>query len=76
MVCEGCSRRSLLLGALAVDVERLGLNRWELLGLLGLPNARLLEVVDARAPLPGSLARSSPDAGVCVHDPLYPTSLS
>jgi DNA processing protein len=75
MVCPACSRRSALLGVFAPEIQRLALDRWELLGLLSLPDDRLLEAVAARASLLSSLPLSTREAGVCRHDPFYPPAL-
>ena len=75
MICLACARRSALLGALAPEIERLGLDRWELLGLLSLSEDRLLEVTSARADLVRSLPLGDREAGVCAHDPHYPPAL-
>jgi DNA processing protein len=102
-VCEQCASRGALLASLAPAIERLRLDRWELIGLLPANEARLLDAVGARttrlvrtrhngrsvraesqalrtqgarSASDARSARSSPQAGVCRHDPRYPARLA
>lgn len=77
MVCENCSARTCLLAALAPEIERLRLGRWELFGLLGLPRARLIEAVGVPpSRYVDALPLSARELGMCRHDPLYPAGFS
>ncbi len=74
-VCEQCAARSALLAELAGAIERLRLDRWELIGLLALSDEQLIDAVRAKTMRAiGASRRSS--AGVCRHDPRYPARLA
>ena len=76
-VCDACAARSALLADLAGAIERLRLDRWQLIGLLSLSDKRLMDAVGRNAPQPHARAKhSSCQAGVCRHDPDYPARLA
>jgi DNA processing protein len=82
MACPACRRRSALIAALAPTISSLSLNRQRLLGLLALPNDRLLRAVKVedrrglwrRAEIP--LPTDSVPTALCRHDPGYPEALA
>jgi predicted Rossmann fold nucleotide-binding protein DprA/Smf involved in DNA uptake len=74
-VCADCSRRGTLLAELAGAIERLRLDRWELIGLLALSDEQLIDAVSAKT-MRAIGANRHPSAGVCRHDPRYPARLA
>jgi DNA processing protein len=82
MACPACQRRSALIAALAPAISRLSLNRESLLGLLALPNDRLLR--EAKVENPSGLLRAlelplptdTVPTALCRHDPDYPEALA
>jgi DNA processing protein len=82
MSCDNCQKRSALIAALAPAISRLSLNRDDLLGLLALPDAQLLDVAEVEDPrglmrcveLPVP-TRSVPTA-LCRHENGYPPALA
>jgi DNA processing protein len=82
MACPACRRRSALLAALAPAISRLTFTREGLLGLLALPEARLLRAAKADNPRgllrglqPHPPTKRVPTA-LCRHDPGYPEALA
>jgi DNA processing protein len=82
MACDACRRRSALLAALAPAISSLSLHRRELLGLLALPDARLLRAAKVEDPrgfrrrLELPLPCDSVPTALCRHDPEYPVALA
>jgi DNA processing protein len=84
--CPDCLRRSALIAALAPAISRLSFSSDELLGILALPEARLLDVakVKDRGKLSHHLEKKlaiSPltkqvPTALCRHDPGYPEALA
>ena len=86
MACTECRNRAALLAMLAPAIERIGLTRQSLLGLLALNNERLCRAVGVENPGDDELSRraeaargalGSPGA-ICRHDPddAYPQTLA
>ena len=85
MACPNCHRRAALIAALAPAITRLSLRREALLGLLGLPNARLLRAAKIENPhellrrlshVAAPLPSESIPTSLCHHDPDYPEALA
>jgi DNA processing protein len=82
MACTVCQRRAALIAALAPAISRLSLSHESLLGLLGLPNERLLRAARVEDPsgLLRGLERPLPTKRVptalCRHDRHYPEALA
>jgi DNA protecting protein DprA len=82
LACEKCRRRSALIAALAPAISRRSLNHESLLGLLALPNTRLLRatrVPDQRGLLRGlrlPVPTKRVPTACCRHDPDYPEALA
>jgi DNA processing protein len=82
MACIPCQRRSALIAALAPTISSLSLHRQGLLGLLALPNDRLLRAVKAEDPrglwrrLELPLPTDSVPTALYRHDPEYPVALA
>jgi DNA processing protein len=82
MACDPCKRRSALIAALAPAISSLSLSRVELLGLLALPDAKLLRAAkveeprDLRRRLELPLPCDSVPTALCRHDPEYPEALA
>jgi len=82
MACPACTRRSALIAALAPTISSLSLSRQGLLGLLALPNDRLIRAVKVEDPrglsrrLELPLPTNSVPTALCRHDPEYPVALA